>query len=143
MTQPAGMTLRTIGRISGRHFIDQVQVQRWKGKVDEIDTYENVGSGLFNGKLIENSGFTYGQQQGDQAYSSTVIILGGVGPTEPDDRYRVAVTQFKSKLEKDDPEGDAEIKRTRYLDVVTTQTIQDNRGTDLMWVLRCKNGDAF
>lgn len=141
MVQPAGMTRRTIGRISGRHFIDQVEVERWKGKVDEVDTYEPLG--LFNGRLLENSGFQYGQQDGNQAYTSTVIVVGGPGVTEPDDRYRVKVVQYKSRLEMSDPEGMAEIKRVRYLDVQSCQTQQDNRGTDVMWVLRCKNGEPW
>lgn len=143
MTQPAGMTKRTIGRISGRHFIDQVEIERWSGKVDEVDTYEPLG--IFNGKLLESSGFSYGQQDGNQAYTSTVIVMGGPGATEPDDRYRAKVTQFKSKIEADDqdPEADAELKRVRYLDVQSCQTQQDNRGTDVMWVLRCKNGEPW
>lgn len=139
MVMPAGATLRTIGRMAGRHFRDQAQLQRWSGKVDEIDTYEDQG--LFNCKLMESSGVVYGLDNAAQNYSTTVILMGGIPPSEPDDRYRVKVTQFKSPAESDSAEP--EVKRTRYLDVEAVQAKTDLAGTDSLTVLRCKNGEAW
>ncbi len=138
-----GLTDRGRLRLT-RNFPDTVSIFRLKGKTEEdVDIWDNLGE--FNGKLIEGSGSTYGADNMTQLYNARVNVLtsDNVNPvsfSDPSDKYRVVVTQFRSDLEKQGEGPDQEEKRTRYLDVVGVQAFTDPAGTDIAVELRCKNG---
>ncbi len=141
-----GLTDRKRLRMALRYFPDTVSVYRLKGSVEGAETWDELGE--FNGKLLEGSGSVYGKDNVAQLYSSTVNILqnDNVNPisfADPNDKYRLAVTQFRSDKEKQGEGPDQEEKRTRWLDVVGARAFTDNAGTDIASELRCKNGVAI
>ncbi len=134
-----GLTQRTIGRITGRHFKDQAQIYRWKGVSSaEVPIWEDLGQ--FNSKLIDKSGVTFLADGSSQAYDAKIIIVGGISVTEPNEKYRVVLTQTKTAVE---AEGDdPEVKRTRYYEIVNVDVTGDNVGTDIFQTLRVKGSEA-
>lgn len=141
---PKGLSSRALGRMKARWFPDTVNVQRVSGQQSENDSYEPLGD--FSGRLIEGSKTLYGADNVGQQYDAEVIVIGFVSFMEPNDKYKLTVTQYKTELEKIDSGEtgtDPIIKRTRSYDVIASSRAQDPAGTDIGQVLRCKDGQPL
>lgn len=126
--------------MTARHFRDMVKVWRMSGVVEEVEQWEAMGGGTpYNGKLMDKSGTSYRGDGTSQAYDATVILVTSNTFLEPNDRYKVQVDQYKTKIE-GPVDDDPALKRTRYLEVVSLDVKADNAGTDVFQVLRCSNG---
>ena len=133
-----GLSQRSINRMAGRHFHDIVEVHQWTGKVDEVDQWKVIGT--FNGRLLDKSGTSYEKDGVRQEYDAEVIVVSQVSFGHPNSRYRVYVAQTKTRQELlGGPDDSPSLKRERFLEIISCKAQQDNAGTDVFQVLRCKN----
>lgn len=143
-----GLTARSVFRLSTRHFIHQCRLEKWQGKQNDKDTWEDLG--LFQCLHIASGGVAFSGTSNAQDFDSTVLIMlpggeaNGAQPAfERTGRYRLRVFEYKGDREKENPDGPPELKRQYWLEMTRADHHQDNAGNDLMASLECRNSKPW
>lgn len=142
---PKGMTARSMARVVARHLRASARIQVYAGKVNDKDTWTLVGD--FAARIDQSTLVTRQAQQASQDYDSAVLfaIPGADSPEtvtfSRDKRYRILVTEFKSTNET--ASETPQVKRTHYLESREIVALQDNVGTDFLYMARCSKGTPW
>lgn len=144
-----GLTLRSMGRLVGRHLIHKCVLEKWAGKQNDKDTWTDLGSGsTFNCRHVATGGVLFGGTSAAQDFDSTLLValtaaVSGEFAFERTSRYRMRVFEYKTPKEKTAPGGPPELKRQYWLEMVRSEMVEDNEGSDFLAVLQCRNSKPW
>jgi len=132
-----GMTERQLARIQARWFQDFVKVEQISGRVNDKQNLVLVGN--FNCFYMGRATSTISNDRQAQNFDATVIVRLPTAFNDRNARYKLTVTQNKSQIEKTDPAGPPESKRTILLESVQIDEYPDPDNTLVFQILRCVN----
>lgn len=136
-----GYSQRGLNKFAAAYLIDDVFVERWKGKKNEIDVWDGLGT--FKCRYVDRGNASFAPDSSSVSYDSTVIALMSDVMLDPSQKYRLTVREFKTQRELVDGDSETEpvVKRTRSLYVVAPEAFKDAGGNDCFMVMRCGDGD--
>lgn len=132
-----GLTQRTIFRMKTRHFRDSVKIEKQTGRSNGVPTWLDLGD--FNGLYDESSSIFKKPEGSAQAYDGILLLIGAPALTERGASYRLTIEKYKAQSENEYQEGPPVLKRTRVVEVMDAEPIQDAGGADLLQIVRCQN----
>lgn len=133
-----GLPSAAVNRFAALLLQDECKVEVWNGKTNGVDQWEDLGT--FNARRMGRSTNTHGPQGVSQLYDDSILIKTGLVFDDRNKRYRATVTENKSLQEAENVPGLPEAKRTRVYDVLVVEPHKDAAGSDILQMLRCKNG---
>ena len=127
-----------MGRIAGTYLTDECKVEKYAGRSNGMPSWEDLGT--TNCRDLDRANWSFTGVGNSQNYDAQIIMYSRNIWLEKNVRYRLTVTENKSVLEKTDPDGPPEVKRTRVLEASSFDAYKDAAGTDWLQVVRCVNG---